>query len=215
MIRNLIFLLFVLPNFLIAQEIAPFEMDERVGASIDDKALQQLFAKEWVIYERRMYIKDSFTKHTGQYTFQINANGYFECSQSIHSKGTWEVIDSQLIHFKFPVGEDGFDRNVFSPGAYKLQALEEDKFILVKNLTSSYDNQLVYYFIDKESLPAKPKRRVIMAATSTSEDVSGYTKEQLISSIKAGYFMRNKPITVDLKAKTKQELLQIHKDINK
>lgn len=214
MTKNLIFLLFVLPNFLIAQEIAPFEMHERVGASIDDKALQQLFAKEWVIYERRMYIKDSFTKHTGQYTFQINANGAFECSQSIHSKGTWEVIDSQLIHFKFSVPDDEFDRNVFSPGAYKLQALEEDKFILVKNLTSSYDNQLVYYFIDKESLPAKPKHRVRVAKTE-SKDVSSYSKEQLISSIKAGYFMRNRSIDVDLKAKTKEELLLIYKDINK
>lgn len=103
----------------------------------------------------------------------------------------------------------------FSPGAYKLQALEEDKFILVKNLTSSYDNQLVYYFIDKESLPAKPKHRIVRVAKTESKDVSSYSKEQLISSIKAGYFMRNRSIDVDLKAKTKEELLLIYKDINK
>ena len=57
--RYLLLVLLLSQNILlIAQEIAPFQLEDASNLKIDQEAIQQITGKEWVMYERRMYVRE-------------------------------------------------------------------------------------------------------------------------------------------------------------
>lgn len=223
--RYLLLVLLLSQNILlIAQEIAPFQLEDASNLKIDQEAIQQITGKEWAMYERRMYVRErvSISKHSYQFTF--HANGTFEQTNQIPLKGQWEILNDRLINFKGLENNSKRGYNVdhpFSPGGYALMRLTNEVMILSKNLTSKFDNKVVLFFVVKEKY-RNTRKPIVAKKTNEPSELELYnkygeewSKEEIIAKLKAHYFMRNMKIPVDLASKSKVEVQQIYLDFLK
>lgn len=209
---------------LLAQEIAPFQLEDTSNLVVDQEILQQITGKVWVMYERRMYVRErcSISKHA--YQFSFHSDGVYEQINQMPSKGEWEILNDQLINFKGL--EDNSKRSYevdhpFSPGGYALMRLTAEVMILSKNLTSNFDNKVVLFFVVKEKYrhPARPR---VAEKTNEPSELEWYnmyaeewSKEEIIAKLKAHFFMRKMKFPVDLASKSKEEVQQIYLDFLK
>lgn len=142
---------FIFATLILGQDVAPFQWEDINAKTIDSEVLEALLYKNWHCYERKFRYKGLYRKVNPGYQFYLMENG--TCTITLNGKeepGTWHIENNNLLVFNIDNAEDYVHWNHNLLGGHALYKIDETGLILVKTLTSDFDNKIILYFDTQE-----------------------------------------------------------------
>ncbi len=209
----LIFSLLILVSSLIrAQEVAPFQYKDKDAIRLTEKKLAPIFDTTWVCL--KMYFTNREEKSTTpfRHTLKISADGTWLVSLRGVFGGSWQIENNRLLVLNFDNEKN--ETIPFIGGGYSVLKISDDELVIAKNLTSVFDNSIVYTYTrkenyDKYSEVGKYKKARIANANKNKET----RKERLIRTIEEMYNKKEMQPEKGLDQKSEEELTEIRKEL--
>ncbi|MCP3928882.1 MAG: hypothetical protein GY705_07260 [Bacteroidetes bacterium] len=205
----LIFSLLILISSLIrAQEVAPFQYKDKDAIRLTEKKLEPIFDTTWVCL--KMYFTNREERNTTNFRhiLQISRDGTWKVSSHGLYGGTWHIENNRLLALNFDSKKIGM--TPFIGGGYSVLKLTDDELVIVKNLTSAFDNSIVYTYTPTENFDNHPeviRSRKNRMAKANKKSVN--RKEGLIRTIKKISSEKEIQTEEGLEQKNEEELTEI------
>lgn len=146
-----------------AQQVKPFQFNDKKATKISKKVLEKLENKTWVVY--KLYYETGNETKSYPFAFfsiKLNADSSFQAASAQQSSmGNWLVEQKKVLRL---VTKDSsrINNEIFIGGGYNIYKITDTELVLTKNLTSDLKNKMIYYFKGSQSkllteAPIKPK----------------------------------------------------------
>lgn len=202
--KNFILLLCSLalfPTYIYSQNTAPFQYEDEKKILLDVNAEEKLLDKDWYCYEMLYLEKEVQNRKPLRFFLKINDDQTFVQDRK---NGNWQ-IENDLLVFKIESNDYSKDK-IFMAGAFSVYKLSEDELILVKNLSSSDKNKIVYYlnttfltlpnsyFNDRNPPTPNFLEEYLKKRSLLSKLEIPFSKLEFANKMKDAYLARNLPL---------------------
>jgi hypothetical protein len=180
---------------LYSQNVSPYQFEDKNKLEIDESVKQLLLEKNWCAYEMQYFEKGNYDFNPVKFDLKIASDYTFKQD---YYEGDW-TIENNLIIFNLDMSEKSYSNNFFTAGAFSIHEISADRLILVKKLSSTTNNRIIYFLATKEIALTKYVNRPSVGYPIQRDTVSvqdyelPYSQENLVARIRQVYFMRNLP----------------------
>ncbi len=138
----------------IAQLVAPYQLKDPDAIRINDKIISLLTSQKWACHKRSFVMYNEGKTYSISYSeLTLDRNGVCH-----HGKltGRWKIEGEKLLVLEYDSIDFTRD-NVYFAGGFSIHYADADEVILVKNLTTDFDNRIAYYLKNKEGIDKSMK----------------------------------------------------------
>ncbi len=203
-----------------AQQVKPFQFNDKKTIKISKKILEKLENKTWVVY--KLYYETG--KETKSYPFaffsvKLNADSSFQAASSQRAtSGSWSVEQKKVLRL-IPKDSSRINEEIFIGGGYNIYKINDTELVLAKNLASDLKSRMIYYFKGSQSkllteAPTKPKNA---SSQPSSKDTKPIDDSRIVKALQdeivTELFIRGLKAPKKLEKMTKEELTLLKKKI--
>lgn len=191
-------------SVIFAQSAAPFQFDDNNALAVDRQVLDQLTATDWFVYQRGFLLGGKLTSRPLRApTLSLQADGVVEWGRG-EMTGRWSVVDGRLLHF-YGLEESDLKHGAKLLGAFAVHEINEDRLILVKTLTSSHDNRIIYHLASRAQILEWDRTRVAQA--------DNFFRSQLLGRINNLAEKTGEPLPEEMEAMPTEELEELDRKL--
>ncbi|MCU0349142.1 MAG: hypothetical protein MUC59_19540, partial [Saprospiraceae bacterium] len=144
-------------SWTIAQVVAPFQLKDEEAININQEVLELLTLQKWACMEQTFVMYNYGKTYPIQFAeLSLDKNG-----NCLHNgmEGKWYVLEDKLLVIELDTS-DFNNRNIHFEGGFSIHYADEKEITLVKNLTTDFDNRIVYNLKNEEEIEKSKKAKI-------------------------------------------------------